>query len=332
MLITLLVASSSYATGNDSRAIRHLGAAVEPIFAPQEIDQADLTMDTLHYEGARTENFFTIPDDRGDDSLWVRFDPPDEFGRFGIWGFGIRLVEIPRRFGGPNGEPDMSVTVYESGQFNDELGFPTNPIDGINIPFQFLRFDTVANLPYKYYDLRDLGIGFNAARPFHIVISIITHEQGEKFGLFCDDAADSTDRSGLKDGDNNEWAKLMYLDGIRKGYNFAIRAVIADSIGNGVFELDPYTGSLLPLSAELQAAFPNPFNSTSRLEFGVPIGTPYRVALFDPLGRQRAELADGIGNGRGFISLDAGNLAAGVYMVRLWTPYSIKSQRVMLVR
>jgi len=331
ILISLMAINCANAGDGEYRVIRKL--TDQPYSAPEkpEIYQADLTIDTLFYEAAYTPWYWTIPNRAGDDSFNVRFDPPRDFGRFGILGVLIPLVDIPLNLGGPIGTPGMSVTVYESGEQDGELGFPTSIVDGVRVPFDSLQFGSLENHPFNFIDLRQLGIGYNSERPFHIVVSIIADTTSDTLAIFSDEGRVQTSRSGLKDGRQRVWAKMLELPGVDLGLNFAIRAIIADSI-LGVYSLDPNTGNILPVSAELGSAFPNPFNSSSKLAFGVPVGTPYRAALFDPLGRQRAELASGIGNGRGFITLDAKDLSTGVYIVRLWTPYSIQAQRVMLIR
>jgi hypothetical protein len=98
--------------------------------------------------------------------------------------------------------------------------------------------------------------------------------------------------------------------------------------------------TLNPLTFNLYPAYPNPFNSTVTIPFGVGAhrDAPLRLAVFDPLGRRVAELIPmGLVNGpytAGKYSTvwDASGVPAGQYVVRLEAGNQQLSQRLSLVK
>jgi hypothetical protein len=73
-----------------------------------------------------------------------------------------------------------------------------------------------------------------------------------------------------------------------------------------------------PAALALGAPRPNPARAGAVVPYEVPVAGPVRLAAYDVLGREVAVLADGErGPGAHEARLDAGALAAGVYVVRL---------------
>jgi len=294
--------------------------------------------DTLSYHDDFIPNFWTIPQHRGlgDDYYNVRFTPvPDSLERVQLLGVLLPVLDIPRHLGGPIGQPGMRVLIYESGRPDGEWAYPVELLDSIDVPFENLQFGGMAEHPYNFIDFGDLRqpISFNAPLDFHIGVTVIQNDstrQIDTLVIHSDTARVSRDRSGIWDGRDSTWRTLLEIFPDDEGYNFAMRAVVEIDLETWILSPD---GSLTqPTSLELGSAFPNPFNNRTTLSFGVPMGVPYRVALFDQLGKQTRELAVGAGMGRGFVTLDANSLAGGVYLVQLWTPQGVRSSRVMLIR
>ena len=76
--------------------------------------------------------------------------------------------------------------------------------------------------------------------------------------------------------------------------------------------------STLPSRFALQAPYPNPFNQVARLRFELPYKAEIRLAVYDLLGREVSILADGaMKAGVHVVTLNGGELASGVYFVRL---------------
>ncbi|HHE47214.1 MAG TPA: T9SS type A sorting domain-containing protein [Bacteroidetes bacterium] len=83
----------------------------------------------------------------------------------------------------------------------------------------------------------------------------------------------------------------------------------------------------------LTGLYPNPFNSLATISYSVPATGHVRLAVYDLIGREVAELADGSrrpGNYR--VTFNAEALPSGIYIVRLKTPVGAKVARLVLMR
>lgn len=83
----------------------------------------------------------------------------------------------------------------------------------------------------------------------------------------------------------------------------------------------------------LNSVYPNPFNSTTTIEFSVDGPETIELALFDALGRRVAVLASGpMVAGEHRVVLQAGALPTGMYFVRLTGQKGHLSRPVLLIR
>ncbi|MBM3329031.1 MAG: T9SS type A sorting domain-containing protein [Calditrichaeota bacterium] len=92
---------------------------------------------------------------------------------------------------------------------------------------------------------------------------------------------------------------------------------------------------LAPIAFALDPAYPNPFNPTSALRFGLDRTGPVSLALFDVSGRELVRLVDGVlPAGRHTATLDASalGLANGLYYVRLESAKQKATQKVLYLR
>ncbi len=82
-------------------------------------------------------------------------------------------------------------------------------------------------------------------------------------------------------------------------------------------QTDKMVATTMPKDVQL-SSYPNPFNPTTRVHFELPIDSYVKVALFDILGRQIAQLADGqYPAGYHELPWDGKHLSSGVYFIRL---------------
>jgi hypothetical protein len=82
-------------------------------------------------------------------------------------------------------------------------------------------------------------------------------------------------------------------------------------------------------------AQPNPFSNSTNISFGVPQSSPTQVLLYDITGKQIAELFNGFAqtNETYQINLNANNLAAGVYLVKMISANNeVKTYKLDLMR
>lgn len=74
----------------------------------------------------------------------------------------------------------------------------------------------------------------------------------------------------------------------------------------------------IPTTFVLDQNFPNPFNPSTQIRFGLPNAAVVRLTLFDVLGRELQTLSNGyLGAGYHTIVWDASDFASGVYFARL---------------
>lgn len=89
----------------------------------------------------------------------------------------------------------------------------------------------------------------------------------------------------------------------------------------------------LPAALALAPAYPNPSAFSATIRYAVPTTGAVGLSVYDSLGRRVAVLADGPTTaGWHEVSLDAGRLAAGVYIVRLHNGEASATQRLTVVR
>ncbi|MCB9357631.1 MAG: T9SS type A sorting domain-containing protein [Calditrichaeota bacterium] len=92
------------------------------------------------------------------------------------------------------------------------------------------------------------------------------------------------------------------------------------------------TGPYLPTEIAL-TAYPNPFNAQATIQFSLPRTTLTGITMYDVLGRVVQEFpAEMLQAGQHQIRIDAADLASGSYWVKLNTPNSAQTRRVLLLR
>jgi len=80
-------------------------------------------------------------------------------------------------------------------------------------------------------------------------------------------------------------------------------------------------------------AAPNPVSGAGSVSFGLATGGDVRVSLYDALGREIARLAEGSYDvGRHTVALDASELPAGVYVVRVEAGGDARTSRLTIIR
>lgn len=89
----------------------------------------------------------------------------------------------------------------------------------------------------------------------------------------------------------------------------------------------------VPSQLMLSQNFPNPFNPTTSITFGVPGATNVTLEIFDMLGRNVATLFDGRAEaGVHSVTWLAANVPTGLYIYRLTTPTQSLSRKMLLMK
>jgi hypothetical protein len=90
----------------------------------------------------------------------------------------------------------------------------------------------------------------------------------------------------------------------------------------------------LPNEYMVSAAYPNPFNPTATVSIALPETADLKVTVYNVMGQQVAELANGQFNaGVQTFTINGSNLASGIYFVRATVLGQLDQvQKVMMVR
>lgn len=94
---------------------------------------------------------------------------------------------------------------------------------------------------------------------------------------------------------------------------------------------NPKTASI-PMEFELTQNFPNPFNPTTTIRFGLPEATNVKLIVYNLLGQEVITLVNGYRSAGSYdVIWNASNLASGIYIYRLETgSYSISKKMNLL--
>ena len=83
----------------------------------------------------------------------------------------------------------------------------------------------------------------------------------------------------------------------------------------------------------LDAAYPNPFNPATTIQYRLTAAGPLSIQVYDLLGRQVATLFDGNQvSGTHEVHFDAQGLSSGIYLVRLEAPGFSQTRSVTLLK
>jgi hypothetical protein len=88
-----------------------------------------------------------------------------------------------------------------------------------------------------------------------------------------------------------------------------------------------------PTEFSLSQNYPNPFNPTTTISFSLPVQSQVHLLLIDVLGNVVKDVAEGIYEaGTHKVTLDASNLASGVYFYKLEAGNFISIKKLMLMK
>ena len=106
----------------------------------------------------------------------------------------------------------------------------------------------------------------------------------------------------------------------------SVRVTIASGVDTESLEL--------PETFVLKAAYPNPFNPTTTVTYGLPVAAEVRITATDLLGRQVATLVAGDMKTAGYhtVQFNAEGLASGTYLIKMEAGDFVATQQVMLLK
>ncbi len=102
---------------------------------------------------------------------------------------------------------------------------------------------------------------------------------------------------------------------------FETNGVVGSVSSPLVWRVDTATdvdGEVVPSSFRLEAPYPNPFSTTTRISYVLEAPSPVRLTVYDLLGREVVRLAEGLQPaGPHAVVLDGTGLPDGLYLIRL---------------
>ena len=123
------------------------------------------------------------------------------------------------------------------------------------------------------------------------------------------------------------WAIYGCMDSLANNYN------IDANIDDGSCEYLNIIETLLPLSYNLQPAYPNPFNPATIISFSIPDFGLTTITAYDIRGRQLAILTSQfLEPGYYSAKWNASQYPSGIYFIKMVSGQYIKIRKVMLVK
>ena len=113
--------------------------------------------------------------------------------------------------------------------------------------------------------------------------------------------------------------------------------ILADNQGNGVeVEVQTYDisfSNVLPIKTELTDAYPNPFNPTTSINYGLEIDGHVEIMVYDATGRLVDELVNQHQTaGYHSITWNASNQASGMYFAKMIAGDVVQTQKLVLLK
>ena len=114
--------------------------------------------------------------------------------------------------------------------------------------------------------------------------------------------------------------------------------ILAGSTGNNVevetqsFDIN-FSDSVLPVKTELSGSYPNPFNPTTSINYGLEKDGHVEIMIYDAAGRLVEELVNGHQDGGSYsITWNASNQASGMYFVKMVAGDVVQTQKLVLLK
>jgi len=100
-----------------------------------------------------------------------------------------------------------------------------------------------------------------------------------------------------------------------------------------IMSVDPEAPTQVPVEYTFADAYPNPFNPTTTIQYGLPTSCNVTLSVYDLTGSKVATLVDGYRTAGAYeVTFDGTDLASGVYLYRLEAGKSIISGKMVLLK
>jgi len=114
--------------------------------------------------------------------------------------------------------------------------------------------------------------------------------------------------------------------------------ILAGSKGNNVeVETQSYdinfSDRVLPVKTELSGSYPNPFNPTTSINYGLEKDGHVEIMIYDAAGRLVEELVNGHQDGGSYsVAWNASSQASGMYFVKMVAGDVVQTQKLVLLK
>ena len=224
---------------------------------------------------------------------------------------------------GDTSTDSQAVRVFDAGQYEVTLMVT----DGMETVSQSVTVTSVNNAPVPSV----VASATSGQAPVEITFdgsgSSDTNGDSLSFAWDLGDGTTSTDTTVVHTytaaGDYS--VVLTVSDGLESASDSVIVS-IASGVATEVSEV--------PERYELHPSYPNPFNPTTTLTFGLPAASEVRITATDLLGRQVATLVAGDMMAAGYhtVQFNADGLASGTYLIRMEAGDFVATQQVVLLK
>ena len=268
----------------------------------------------------------------------------------GVMGFNIPGTNVGGRFPWqlvPEGDNFRLVTLTDDPSFSDLELYLMGllPRDSVQVHFVFTNQNQTPQEhgllygPVTYVSIEDLIalVGMRvpssatSQKSFHIASIVVSDSllSGEEMAFYDYFAG----RASLK-------TRVRYSSGLAKGI---AKPFYVSTGGRG--ELDPVLGSRvatvevstnaggMPKGHELNQCFPNPFNPSTTIRYGLPSRSHVTLTVYNTLGQQVSVLQNGEQDaGYHEVRFDGANLPSGVYFYCLRAGSYVETKKLLRIR
>ena len=182
--------------------------------------------------------------------------------------------------------------------------------------------------------LKSVLFGFNDIETHRI-------ENVSPYALFGDSNGDyHGGESGFREGENSITA-TAYSENFARGSELAAATlnvtVLAGNATDASKELSPEAAfpntAMLPEEFTLESNYPNPFNATTQIRFGLPERAQVELIVFDVLGQEvKTLVSESMPSGWHTVRFESGNLPSGHYFYRLNASEFVETGHMVLLR